>query len=416
MQAKSRSWQILMIALALVLLAVGAVPSVGQSPVPPVDQPAARLPGLSLDVAKTGDGADEANACIATYGVNLLSPAGGSSTRVADIVDNSQGELWSIGTTMWAPDGRQVGVLAEGNVSSVVWQAVDTVSQSVTRLTSLSGRPWFGWDWAPDSSYIANSFYSLQGSVDVDIADVQANTYTKLGDGWAPAWRQAGKEAAAASGQIAYVSTDATTIYLQNADGTNQQALYQGLVEPSELVWSPNETRLALAATSGGLRCLYTLDVASKQVQQVACGFTRLWEPRWSPDGLYLTFWGQQAPDPNLGVWIVGSGGGTPARLGAGLPTAITPDWQDNATVLFTGEPQEGTWRIYRVNIFDPSNLQQLGPDIRCEAPCPCTADSVLALYPIPSPDRTKIAYVGASTRSTAVLSKRAYLPMVARQ
>ncbi len=414
MKAKRRAWHTSVVVLALVVLAVMAVPSAAQSPVPPMERPAARLGALSTDVAKAGDGADEANACIATYSLNLISPAGGSPTQVANVVDNSQGELWSIGTTMWAPDSRQVGVLADGNITGTLWQSVDTVSKNTTRLTSLSGWPWYGWDWAPDSRYIVNGFWYQRVSVDVDIADIQANSYTTLGSGWTPAWRQAGKEATAASGQIAYA--DLTTIFLQNADGTNKETLYTGLVEPSELVWSPNETRLALAASSGGLRCLYTLDVSSKQAQQVTCGFTRLWEPRWSPDGLNLTFWGQKAPDATFGVWAIGAGGGTPTRLGASLPIAITPDWLDNATVLFTGEPQEGTWRIYRVNIFQPTQLQQLGPDIRCEAPCPCTADSVLALYPIPSPNRTQVAYVGASTRSTAVLAKRSYLPIVARK
>jgi Tol biopolymer transport system component len=377
-----------------------------------VERPAAQLGALSPDVAKLGAEAGEANACIATYSVNLISPAGGNPTRVAGIVDSSQGELWRIGATMWAPDGRQVGVLADGDRTSTLWQSVDTVNSSVTPLTSLSGRPWYGWDWAPDSSYIANGFWSLQASVDVDIADVQANSFATLDNGWSPAWRQAGKGAAAASGQIAYVSSNTTTIYLQNADGTAKQMLYTGLVEPSELVWSPDETQLALAATSGGLRCLYTLDVSSKQAKQIACVSYRVWEPRWSPDGQQLAFWGLEDPIGPFAVWTVSASGGTPTRLGSSLPIAITPDWLDKDTVLFTGEPQEGTWRIYRVNIFDPDNLQQVGPDIQCDAPCPCTAGSVLALYPVPSPNRTQVAYVGASTR---VAVKLTYLPMVAR-
>lgn len=218
------------------------------------------------------------------------------------------------------------------------------------------------------------------------------------------AWAQLGSDAAgldglaeaASAGSIAYARDDGS-LYMVNADGSRPSQLWHGLQDPHALAWSPDGERLAVAADGNEGRCLYVLSLVDEQLATLACGYSGLWEPRWSPDGQHVAFYGRQAPAAPWRAWAAPAAGGPLVELAPNLLNVLTPAWLNAETVLVAGEEAGDTWRIYRVNLARPGLPEALTPPTAC-TPCACQPESALAIYPMLSRDGSQIAFVGGRT------------------
>jgi hypothetical protein len=193
----------------------------------------------------------------------------------------------------------------------------------------------------------------------------------------------------AENGLIVFVGTDGY-LYLLNPDGTVQMSLVTDVENIANPSWSPDEAFLAFVGDGGDGRCLYKLQMSDRQRTTLTCGFYTAWEPRWSPDGNQLTFWGQQVAEEAAHSWTVPAGGGEAIKLGPDLLEAISPDWIDHDTVVLAGEGSTDVWYIYRVDIASPNQPTSITPAINPD----CVG--TFAAYPVLSPSGTQVAFIGA--------------------
>jgi hypothetical protein len=89
-------------------------------------------------------------------------------------------------------------------------------------------------------------------------------------------------------------------LLITNADGSgDSQSALSGIDSQSEVSWSPDGKRVAIAGGQGGLAIF---DVASGDVKQIDLGdITLVHSPTWSPDGRRIAFGGATEKDVDPG-------------------------------------------------------------------------------------------------------------------
>ena len=139
--------------------------------------------------------------------------------------------------------------------------------------------------------------------------------------------------------------------FVVSVDGLQDQVLPR---EPTDLVWTPDGSALALVDSSGvAHRVAVSAEMASGRA--VVLPFSR---GEWAPDGLANTT-GQWSPDGARYVWVETNGSGSggtavvyPATGGAGyqLPGHFV-GWVDSRRVLVETEPSDAIARLAVVDV-----------------------------------------------------------------
>lgn len=154
--------------------------------------------------------------------------------------------------------------------------------------------------------------------------------------------------------KIAFVSTS-TTLYVMNADGTQQQQIGDG-IEAFECAWSPRGDRIAFSAV-GINRGLYTVDVETGlDVRLVLKGLSG--SHAWHPDGSRLVF---SDDDSFADLWIINvDGSGLVQLTNTDTVTERWPTWMpDGSAILFTDEGPGDSGDVFTINP-DGSGLRRL--------------------------------------------------------
>jgi Tol biopolymer transport system component/DNA-binding winged helix-turn-helix (wHTH) protein len=76
-------------------------------------------------------------------------------------------------------------------------------------------------------------------------------------------------------------------VYLVSSEGGTPQRVLPNEKSQTDVNWSPDGTSLMFGSASDPSSAIYTLDLRSKRVDPLP-GSTRLFSPRWSPDGRYV--------------------------------------------------------------------------------------------------------------------------------
>lgn len=151
--------------------------------------------------------------------------------------------------------------------------------------------------------------------------------------------------------KIAFVSKS-TTIYVMNADGTQQQQIGDG-IQAFECAWSPRGDRIAFNDDGG----LYTVDVETGlDIRLVLKG--NVGSHAWHPAGTRLVF---SDDDSFADLWIVNADGSGLFQLtDTNAVTERWPTWMpDGSTILFTDEGQGDSGDVFAINP-DSSGLRRL--------------------------------------------------------
>lgn len=161
--------------------------------------------------------------------------------------------------------------------------------------------------------------------------------------------------------RVAYVRRDADvsndrlydTIWLVNADGTQNRAITSGRVHDAAPRWSPDGSRLAFISDRDSTGQIYVLRLSSGEITRVTDEKNGPGVPAWSPDGRQIAFTMTvpESPTPmvNLPMPPAGASWSAPARVIDDIPFRRDAE----------GEIQPGFTHLYVVNA-DGGAVRQL--------------------------------------------------------
>ena len=215
----------------------------------------------------------------------------GGSVRLTD------NPAWD-GAGAWSPDCSRIAFTSnregQGDVYAMDSDGTDIVN--LTRSPREDSQP----TWSPEGSRIAFSG-RLQGNSDIYVMNPDGTGQTNLtnlaGLNRDPSWSPGGE-------RILFTRFRSLTseIYMMNADGTQPVNLSQHSATDGWASWSPDGEKIAFASNRHGdweadPLWLPTLGTSIYLMNADGSGVTRLThaastdvEPRWSPDGQWVSF------------------------------------------------------------------------------------------------------------------------------
>ncbi len=157
--------------------------------------------------------------------------------------------------------------------------------------------------------------------------------------------------------------------------------------------WSPDGDRLAIVSSEGsaGEQDLYLVAANGEELRRLAERPGVEGNPRWSPDGKLLAFWGTPAGQPDLReLFVIEVESGRLTELGAGYAAAWSPDGE---LLAYTkpGTDDASTRDIFLVRAD--------GSDVR-----PLSESVTLDVWPSWSPGGDSVVYLAQATPRTAFL------------
>lgn len=229
---------------------------------------------------------------------------------------------------IWSPDGRRIA-FASTQVGVGGIYMVNADGSGLRSLTRALGSDFYeGFDWSPDGRILA---VVLRRDGEIYLVDVDTGLARRLTTGaraasypvaWSPDHRR-----------IAYVSSrhGNHVVYVTDIDGTalikmTGDAAHDGAYG---VAWSPDGRRLAFTSDRDGRPGIFTMNANGEhQRRLVACPQDAV-GPSWSPDGSRIAYF-SAAPGEGWQVFVVGSGGGEPARVASVGQTimAARPAWR----------------------------------------------------------------------------------------
>jgi Tol biopolymer transport system component len=99
------------------------------------------------------------------------------------------------------------------------------------------------------------------------------------------------------------------------------------------ICWSPDETKIALSAKSGGFDVVYIIDVESEDINPLPLKYDEISSVTWSPDGKYLAFCGGNASQSDIYTYNIETG--EVKNLTDDIFLDIQPSWSPDASKIF---------------------------------------------------------------------------------
>jgi Tol biopolymer transport system component len=227
----------------------------------------------------------------------------------------------------WSPDGRYLAYLgsadrlgAPSRSRPIAVRSMETgeVRELLTGLNRISR-----FHWSPDGRFLliaARDEDNQKGLYRVDLQTAERSLlvgFDVSGYG-AIGW--------SADGSSVYYGVnygDGRRVIERNLDSGRERILYHAMA-PTEIegpvVVSPDDRRMAFVIDEEGAERLVTMATTGSALKTVYRFETdhRFSDLRWTPDGeslLYNTMGAGTSADPDRGLWLISTGGGTPRRI-----------------------------------------------------------------------------------------------------
>lgn len=180
------------------------------------------------------------------------------------------------------------------------------------------------------------------------------------------------------NGKLAFVAeteNDLPMIKWAEADDETARELISG----RDPAWSPNDTRLAYAASLEGVSQVFVIEIRNTSPLLVTDERVYAGQPAWSPDGARLAYVVER--ENNLDIWSVALDDGVPHRLTDDPAMDWAPAWAPDGSRLAFVSNRGGSHQIY--------TMRADGTDVRSLTDFPKGAEA-----PAWSPDGYWLAFV----------------------
>ena len=262
----------------------------------------------------------------------------------------------------WAPDGSVLAFsreTPEGWVSEI-W-LIDPESGDETYLATEESVWWGAAEWSPGGGHIAFASGS-EGDPEIYAVSVDGTTRTNLtndpGIDRSPSWPEGGR--------IFFASDRSDMgyeIYSMDENGSDPTALTNNAVDDTYPVASPDGSRVAFVRTEGEIQDLWVMIADGTAQFKITDSAPLLSHPdaRWSPDGRYIAFTGNEAGQK--AILRVDADGTGLTDLSDWQGSDELPRWTpDSEQIVFVSTRDDENGEIYIMNA-DGSNLTRLTND-----------------------------------------------------
>ena len=228
---------------------------------------------------------------------------------------------------------------------------------------------------SPDSRAIVYAGRRASSEVGIYLRDLDggvAQHLSKEASDDTPAFSPDGRSIAFSSSR-----DNSTGIFVMDRRGESVRRLTNGGSDPS---WTPDGREVVYSAESGrdpdnrqAPSELWAVNVESGQRRRIAEADAV--QPRVSPDGRLVAFWGlpvdvagQGFAGANREIWVQPLAGGERVAIAAGESTDWNPAWAPDGRTLYFSSDRGGTMNVWRIAV-DPRTGRPAGEPLAMTAP-----------------------------------------------
>jgi TolB protein len=124
------------------------------------------------------------------------------------------------------------------------------------------------------------------------------------------------------------------SIYLKNLDTGREEVLgrFPNMTMTMAPRFSPDDSKVAFAAVTGGASNIYVMDLASHALHRLTDTLSIDTSPSFSPDGGQIVFNSDRGGEPEL--YVMGAGGGGVHRISFGSGRYTAPVWSPDGKLI----------------------------------------------------------------------------------
>ena len=200
------------------------------------------------------------------------------------------------------------------------------------------------WVGGASSDENAQSLYVASLDTPNNATELSQTTASTLG---AVTWSTDGK-------QLAYIQ-DQTQLMLVNLAGTDTPTLLEiGTGTKRDLAWSPRGESIAFASDelNEGVFEIYTVELATKRLNQLTDGQGNNLYPAWSPNGQQIAFISDRNGDNDVFIMDANGSGSTLITADDKGAEDLTPSWSaDGQYLAFASNRATSPFQLYLVDV-----------------------------------------------------------------
>lgn len=212
-------------------------------------------------------------------------------------------------------------------------------------------------DISPDASTMALTS-DRDGTLNIYLMDLTTREMTQLtndpADDWRPVWSPDGS-------RLAFFRAGPNltpTVFVMNADGTDELAVTDGLSAANQVDWSPDGTRLLVWITSGGARDVFVLNPDGSEPTQLTDTAGDEGPGAFSPDGSLIAF-SYAVAGGQRDVWVMRADGSQRRQLtDEGTDDwLVQPFWSPDGTQILYQRGRRGAYYVVGLDGAEPRKL-----------------------------------------------------------
>jgi len=299
----------------------------------------------------------------------------------------------------WSPDGKALRfTLGANNAPNSLWELSSSGGNPHRVLPELTGTINQNGNWTPDGNYYLFNVFR-QNRMDLWAVREKGDLFHKVD--YRPFPLTSGPMSFEApqpslDGKRIYVVGDQLRAELVRYDAKSSQFVpYLGGASITDITFSPDGQWTAYVTYPEGV--LWRSRIDGSQKLQLTSNVPRVAaQPRWSPDGKQIVFFGWNSMDTGTSaLYVISADGGTPRPLAVAQFSAVFPSWMPDGNSVLFSDSQPGLSST--IKVVDLKTLQ-VTP----------LSDKQEFVIPTTSPDGRSIAAASADGQKLMVFDVKA--------